>query len=50
MMGVICGLEFVPGVDGLVVDKCGCKLDGAEVTVNAVAFAIVDIELENRLF
>ena len=49
-MGVICGFEFVPGVDGMVVDKCRCKFDGAEVTVDAVAFAVVDVELENGLF
>jgi hypothetical protein len=50
MMRVICGFEFVPGVDGMVVDKCGCELDGAEVTINALAFAVVDVELENGLF
>lgn len=49
-MGVICGFEFVPSVDGMVVDKCRCELNGAKVTANAVAFAVVDIELENGLF
>lgn len=48
-MGVICGFQFVPGVDGMVVDKCRCKFDGAEVTIDAVAFAVVDVELENRM-
>ena len=49
-MGVIHGYELVPGVDGMVVDKCRCNFDGAEVTVDAVAFAVVDVELENGLF
>ena len=50
VMGVICGFELVPGIDGVVVDKCGCKFDGAKVTVNAVAFAIIDVELEDGVF
>jgi len=48
-MCVICGFELVPGVNGVVVDKCGGELDGAEVTIKAVAFAVVYVELENGM-
>ena len=49
-MGMIRGFEFVPSVDGMVVDECGGELDGAEVTIDAVAFAVVNVELENGMF
>lgn len=49
-MGMVGGFEFVPGIHGTVVDKCGGELDGAEVAVNALALAIVDVQLENGLF
>ena len=45
MLCMISGFEFVPGIDGTVVDKCGRELDGAEVTVDALALAIVDVKL-----
>ena len=48
-MRVIGGFEFVPGVDGMVMDKCGSELDSTEVTINALAFAVVDVELENGM-
>jgi len=48
-MRMIRRFEFVPGIDGTVMDKCRRELDGAEVTANALAFAIVDVKLENGL-
>jgi hypothetical protein len=45
-MGVIGRLEFVPGVDGVVMDEYGGELDSAEVTIDTVAFAVVNVELE----
>jgi len=48
-MRMIRGFELVPGINGMVVDKGGGEFDGTEVTINALAFAVVDVKLENGL-